>query len=176
MSPPTTDETIESPAKTPEIGSDEDELQMAVFGKLFAVNKVASDTANLHYHLRAYLALPGLAEHRYLQLPQYSLLRAFVRNAEILGLDPFLFYDDDALSPWTMSNSFSSPGRHTLNPTSTQLSTPHHPYLDVIAIPSLRDNMIVAALSDEQEDEICSDMHQKSFTVWGSQPWNAMCK
>ena len=174
MSPPTTDEASQSPAKTPVCELDEDAMQIAVFGKSFPVRKVGTETSDLDPYLRTYLALPGLAEHRYLQLPQYSLLRAFIRNADMLGLDPFLFSDDDALSPWTISNPYTPTRPHTLSPTPIQLCTPHHPYLDVIAIPSMRDNMIVAALSDEQEDEVCKDMHVDSFKVWGSQPWNAM--
>ena len=145
------------------------------------MRKVATETADIDPRVKTYLALSGLAEHRYLQLHQYSLFRAMVRNADMLGLDPFLFYDDDALSPWTDSNPFaiSAPYTaskpHTLCPTPIQLSTPHHPYLDVIAVPTMRDNMILAGLSDEQEDDVCKDLHRDSFTVWGAQPWNAMC-
>ena len=61
------------------------------------------------------------------------------------------------------------------SPTPIQLCTPHHPYLDVIAIPSMRDNIIIADMNDEQVDQLCEDMHTGAFTVWGSQPWNEMC-
>ena len=174
MSPPTTDEASQSPERIPVGQREEEDLQIAVLGKKFSMRKVATETSDLDPRLRNYFALPGLAEHRYLQLPQYSLLRAFIRNADMLGLDPFLFSDDDALSPWTVSNPYTPSRPHTLSPTPIQLYTPHHPYIDVIAIPSMRDNMVVAGLSDEQEDELCADMHVNSFSVWGAQPWNAM--
>ena len=151
-------------------------MQITVFGKAFPIRKVATETSDLDHRLRAYLTLPGLAEHRYLQLPQYSLFRAFIKNADMLGLDPYLFDDEDALSPWTVTNPYTPLRPHTLSPTPIQLCTPHHPYIDVIAIPSMRDNMIAAALSDEQEEEVCHDMHDRSFSVWGSQPWNGMGK
>lgn len=170
--------TNQSPKPTSVVVADveeDDDPQMSILGKFFSISKVASETAIFPERLRVYLSLPGLKEHRYLQLPQYSLLRAFIRNAETMGLDPFLLYDDDALSPWTVSSPFAMPGPHTLSPTLIQLHTAHHPYLDVIAVPSFRENIIVAILSDEQEDELCLDMHQDSFTVWGSQPWNARC-
>ncbi|KAL8764445.1 MAG: hypothetical protein Q9194_007085 [Teloschistes cf. exilis] len=123
---------------------------------------------------REFLASPGLAEHRFILLTQYSLLRAFVQNANLLALDPMLFADDNALSPWTLSNPYPSNGPHTLSPTVLQLSTDHHPYLDLLAPPSLRDSILLASLDDEQEEEICNDIHCGSFTVWGSQPWNSL--
>lgn len=122
----------------------------------------------------AFFSSPGLAEHRFILLTQYSLLRAFVQNANLLALDPNLFADDNALSPWTLSNPYPTNGPHTLSPTALQLSTDHHPYLDLLAPPSLRDSILLASLDDEQEEEICTDIHFDSFTVWGSQPWNSL--
>ena len=118
-------------------------------------------------------AAPGLSEHRYISLMEYSVLRAFVQNAGLLAIDLNLFLDDDALSPWTISNPYPAVTPHDLNPTPLQLSTPHHPYLDMIALPSLRDNVLLAAMTEEQEDQLCYDMHCGFFTIWGSQPWNA---
>lgn len=123
---------------------------------------------------QAFFASPGLAEHRFILLTQYSLLRAFVQNANLLALDPKLFADDNALSPWTLSNPYPTNGPHTLSPTTLQLSTDHHPYLDLLAPSSLRDSILLASLDDEQEEEMCNDIHCGSFTVWGSQPWNSL--
>ena len=148
---------------------------------MFPLREVAAQTAQIDPRIQSFLNHSGLAEHRYLQLQHYSLFRAMVRNADMLGLNPFLFYDDNALSPWTDSNPFAitepytTSKPHTLCPTPIQLSTPHHPYLDVIAVPTMRDNIILAGLSDDQEDDVCRDLHNDSFTVWGAQPWNAMC-
>lgn len=119
-------------------------------------------------------ATPGLAEHRYINLMEYSVLRAFLQNASLLAIDPVLFADDYALSPWTTSTPYPALAPHDLSPTLLQLSTPHHPYLDMIAPPSLRDNILLSVMTDEQEDQLCHEMHCDSFTIWGSQPWNAL--
>ena len=103
------------------------------------------------------------------------MIRAFVQNANMLALGPELFMDDDALSPWTFSNPYPTLAPHTLSPTILQLSTPHHPYLDVIASPSFRDNVLLTLLTEEQEEQLCFEMHRTGFTVWGSQPWNSIC-
>ena len=119
-------------------------------------------------------ATPGLSEHCYISLMEYSVLRAFVQNAGLLAIDPYLIADDDALSPWTISNPYPALMPHDLSPTLLQLSTPHHPYLDMIAPSSLRDNVLLSAMTEEQENQLCFDMHSGSFTIWGSQPWNAL--
>ncbi len=119
-------------------------------------------------------SMPGLFEHRFLRLTQYSLLRALVQNAAFLGLKFLFLMDDEALSPWTWSNPYSASSPHDLSPTTVQLSTPHHPYLDIIALPALRDNVLLACLDEETEEQLCYEVHLGSFTVWGSQPWNAM--
>ena len=124
--------------------------------------------------LRAYLSLPGLSEHHFMPLMQYSLLRAFMANATVVGIDMFLFADDASLSPWTNQNPFVSTAKasHTLTPSAVQLATPHHPYLDVLAPPSLRDNILLANLNDDEEERLCMTFHKGAFTIWGSQPWN----
>ncbi|KZF24498.1 hypothetical protein L228DRAFT_237422 [Xylona heveae TC161] len=119
----------------------------------------------------------GLAEHRFIRLAQYSLLRAFVSNAAILGLSPALLADDESISPWTISNPFkpaeyATEYPHTLRPTHIQLSTYHHPYIDLIASPNFRDNILLAMLTDEQEDQFCHDFSSDAVKIWGSQPWN----
>lgn len=124
--------------------------------------------------IRSILTTPGLAEHRYICLMEYSVLRAFLQNASSLALDPMVFADDSALSPWTIWNPGPAFAPHDLSPTLLQLSTPHHPYLDMIAPPSLRDNVLLSVITDEQEDQLCYEMHSNSFTIWGSQPWNAL--
>lgn len=68
----------------------------------------------------------------------------------------------------------SKPFLNTLAPTPIQLSTFHHPYIDVLASPQLRSNIVVARLDDDQEDAFCHALHADGFTVWGSQPWDPM--
>ena len=119
----------------------------------------------------------GLVEHRFIQLAQYSVLRAYLANASILSLKPTVFLEDDALSPYTLFNPFpalSAHQNHSLAPTQTQLSTFHHPFIDLIASPSFRDNILKATLDDELDEMLCMDLHSTGFTVWGSQPWHPM--
>ena len=120
----------------------------------------------------------GLVEHRFIHLTQYSVFRAYLANASLLSLPHSLLLDEDALSPYTVMHPFSAittPLTHTLSPTDIQLSTYHHPYVDVIASPSLRNNVLMASLDEEKEEALCMDLHCNGFTVWGSQPWNSMC-
>ena len=124
--------------------------------------------------IQSIFAIPGLAEHRYINLMEYSMLRAFLQNARLLAIDLVLLADDYALSPWTASHPYPAFTAHDLSPTPLQLSTPHHPYLDMIAPPSLRDRILLSVMTDEQEDQLCYDIHRESFTIWGSQPWNAL--
>lgn len=125
--------------------------------------------------IRAYLEASGLSEHHHISLTQYSLLRAFVANAQLLAIPFSLFEDDDSLSPWTLMHPYPAIGSHTLGPTPLQLCTPHHPFIDVIASPSLRDRIILDISDDETENQFCEDMHTETITVWGSQPWSPMC-
>ena len=130
--------------------------------------------ADVDNAIQSIASVPGLDEHRYISLMEYSLLRAFVGNAGLLGIDPRLFLDEDAISPWTTSSPYPALTPHDLSPTPLQLSTPHHPWLDVIGPPSLRNNIILSMMTEEQETQLCSDMHCGSFVIWGSQPWNAI--
>ncbi|MCJ1273495.1 hypothetical protein MMC21_001287 [Puttea exsequens] len=118
-------------------------------------------------------ATPGLSEHRFIHMTQYSLTRALVLNATILGLDRELLADDDAISPWTVAEPFPAKLENDLAPTAIQLSTPHHPYLDILTPRKLRDNIMLTLLDTSLEDSLCYDMHVGAFTVWGSQPWNS---
>ena len=122
----------------------------------------------------AFFSTPGLSEHRFLCLTQYSLIRAFVQNANILAIEPSSLLNDDALSPWTLANPYPTVAPHDLAPTPVQLCTPHHPYLDIIAPRGLRDNILLTLLDDDLEEQLCYELHLSSFTIWGSQPWNEM--
>lgn len=101
-------------------------------------------------------------------------MRALVQNAAFLALDFFFLMDDEALSPWNLSDPYPALSPHDLSPTTVQLATPHHPYLDIIPLPAFRNNVLLACLDEDLEDQLCYELHMNSFTVWGSQPWNAM--
>jgi len=129
---------------------------------------------SINSEVQSFLAQYALWEHRFFRLTEYSLLRAFVRNALLLAIDPALLATDESCSPWTLSNPYPTLAPHDLSPTPIQLCTPHHPYLDIIAPPSFRNNVLLAGLDEAVEDQLCYELHSDSFAVWGSQPWNAM--
>ncbi len=122
----------------------------------------------------AFFSTPGLSEHRFLCLTQYSLIRGLVQNANILAIEPSSLVNDDALSPWTLANPYPTVAPHDLTPTPVQLCTPHHPYLDIMAPRGLRDNILLTLMDDNLEEQLCYELHLNSFTIWGSQPWNEM--
>lgn len=134
---------------------------------------LASPRSDVDEVIQSIASIPGLAEHRYISLMEYSVLRAFVQNAGLLTMDPYIFLDEDAISPWTTASPYPTLTPHDLSPTPLQLSTAHHPWLDVIGPRSLRDKIILSRMTEEQETQLCYDMHCGSFVIWGSQPWNA---
>ena len=129
---------------------------------------------SIDLQVAAFFSTPGLCEHRFLCLTQYSLIRGLVENANILAIEPSSLVDDDAISPLTLTNPHPIVAPHDLAPTPVQLCTPHHPYLDIIAPRGLRDNILLSFVDDDLEDQLCYELHLSSFTIWGSQPWNAM--
>ena len=161
--------SIESPDPPPDIQDD-----IAAIPPPASLNIVAPLQDTIDDLIQSIFTTPGLSEHRYIRLTEYSVLRAYVQNAQLLAISPLIFADDDALSPWTTMNPYPALAPYDICPTPLQLSTPHHPYIDVVAPPLLRDNILLSALTDEQEEQLCFDMHFGTFTIWGSQPWNAL--
>lgn len=116
-----------------------------------------------------------------LHLIQFNFTRALMENTRVLGFTSDQLHDD-AISP------FSTPGALpfdferslplNLQPTMMQRSTPHHPWLDLLPDPHMRDNLIRAG-DFEEETQLCLDMkgHGSTHTgragiiVW-SDPWD----
>ena len=119
-----------------------------------------------------------------LGLNQLCITRSLITNIEILGLRASEMHDD-ALSPLCMAGTWhasrSVPNLPSdLTPTAIQRSVPHHPWLDLLPIPQLRDNLILAdAAGALDEYQLCHDMHGRNdsgtaFTgiiVW-KDPWD----
>ncbi|KAL4866550.1 hypothetical protein BDV12DRAFT_172663 [Aspergillus spectabilis] len=97
-----------------------------------------------------------------LGVKRVKFLRALYANIEILGYSATEMHDD-ALSQfgtagptkqWFRDTSLLPP---SLQPSTTQLNTPHHPWLDLIPISRMRDNLIAAG--DSYDDtRLCKDM------------------
>ncbi|KAI9737871.1 MAG: hypothetical protein M1834_009241 [Cirrosporium novae-zelandiae] len=134
-------------------------------------------------YIEVLMAIPAFSEHHFISLCKYSVLRAALNNLSVLGIDPWLMADDESISPLTVvtldeARATQSPPPPkfppALTPTAVQITTIHHPYIDILASPSLRNNILLAQLTDEQEDQLCYDLTSMGFTVWGSQPWDPM--
>ena len=124
---------------------------------------------------------PLPADHL-LTLVYYNVLRAFVSNTYLLGLEPDIMCHP-VPSSFTTNNREISTLRlpQDLYPTPLQKTKPHHPYIDIFPSAAVRDNLLRAG--DNFDDiELWKDVigvHQTGtpssktygMIVWG-EPWN----
>ena len=132
---------------------------------------------------RYYAADPCL-DHL-LTLTKFNVLRAVLGNLTALGLSIQEIDDGDAaLSPFNTTKIPISRHRDhhceksilpaSLQPTTTQPSVPHHPWLDCFPYSRMRDNLI-NALAGVDDCELCTDIMDPAngdvgLMVWGD-PW-----
>jgi hypothetical protein len=114
-----------------------------------------------------------------LGLTQLNLARALINNTEILGYQSILMHNE-ALSPFCIAGP-SLAGNElmslpiSLRPTALQLSTPHHPWLDLFPSPQMRDNLIVLEpLVDEYGlcEDLCISMEGTAGILVWKDPWD----
>ena len=117
-------------------------------------------------------------------LSQFNFIRALWANVEVLGLSSSQMSDDDAPSPFNVPSSRRAEPSAALElrlpaglrPTNLQRATLHHPWIDLLPIPEMRDNMFRRGFDSFDEEELCHDMrgrvHQDpGVLVWGD-PWD----
>ncbi|KAK0122065.1 hypothetical protein ONS95_010329 [Cadophora gregata] len=95
-----------------------------------------------------------------LTLIQFNVFRALVNNTFAMGFS-FDWLSVEAQSPFNIAPPaiFDSLTQYppNLRPTALQISTPHHPWIDLFPFPALRDNML--ALEEDYEDgDLCYDL------------------
>jgi hypothetical protein len=119
---------------------------------------------------------PLPADHL-LTLVRYNLYRACASNALSLGLDPRAMHDDIPSPFVNLANYSSLTQPPSLRPTEMQLTTDHHPYIDLFPFARMRDNLLAAGNMFD-DDELCADLGGKNSTeehtgliVWG-EPWD----
>ncbi|KAL0933837.1 uncharacterized protein CTRU02_210636 [Colletotrichum truncatum] len=96
-----------------------------------------------------------------LPLVQFNLFRGLMENMKILGITMPMVCDEDSLSPFGTDPSYNSSSFWNvpvyLRPTETQLTIEHHPWLDFLPLPRMRDNLIKAD-GNYDDEELCLDM------------------
>jgi hypothetical protein len=112
---------------------------------------------------------PFSADHL-LTLSHFNLLRGTTALIILVGCDPENM-GDDIISPFVDLPGFPSrlPADlpPTLHPTALQKSMPHHPEIDVLPFPKVRDNMLLGA-GTYDDYELCRDifgLHPTSTSI-----------
>lgn len=113
-----------------------------------------------------------------LTLVQFNVIRAYFSNASALGfgLDWLL---PDAESPFSAQGVVARPeiSARDLRPSILQQTVLHHPWIDMLPVPNIRDNLLRAE-GTYDEDDLCNDLvdfdgicHEMTgLIIWG-QPW-----
>jgi hypothetical protein len=120
-----------------------------------------------------------------LVLVKFNVFRALFSNGRMLGFSTAEeYFDDDAISSFARpvenkSSSLTLPKLPlALRPTQIQLQISHHPSLDLLPDPRMRDNFIRAS-GTYDEDELCADLlgmfscskGRSGLIIWG-EPWD----
>ncbi|ETS75786.1 hypothetical protein PFICI_12730 [Pestalotiopsis fici W106-1] len=140
--------------------------------------------------LQAALARWSLNAPHLNDLPTIARLNVFdalVRNSMVLQIPAEFLESDDGVSLFNVHQPYSSGPSpiypNDLAPTSLQMTVPHHPWVDLLPIPALRDNILRCVETGDYDEDflcngICCDMLTTDWTgtgqliIWG-EPWNA---
>lgn len=116
-----------------------------------------------------------------ISLSRLNVHKAINENIRAVGMTSQWMQSDDSISIFNLSQpGFSIEGiPHCLRPSFIQLRVPHHPWLDFFPFPRMRDCMILAGDSFDDED-LCHDLMAfwdtrntaATLLVWG-QSWDA---
>lgn len=117
-----------------------------------------------------------------IQLTTISFVAACVANASMLGLSLETLWDKTTQSPFYQAQVANEPCgaanagqfahlKPLLRPSTTQLTHPHHPYLDILPFPAFR-NRIIQLLQIQpppfDPDQLCRDLRSDGLICWGS--------
>lgn len=117
-------------------------------------------------------------------LYQFNFIRALFANVDVLGLSSDQM-SDDAISPFNSVNPEQTVSLATrfsrlpipLRPTPLQCTTEHHPWIDLLPHPQLRDNLFKRGFDSFDEDEFCHNLrgaipgYEPGVLVWRA-PWD----
>ncbi|MCJ1398394.1 hypothetical protein MMC11_001592 [Xylographa trunciseda] len=118
-----------------------------------------------------------------IRIKQLCALAAVRCNAESLGITFAQLCDEDSDSPFHDTSSVAQYADNTacatrfqhvspdLRPIAAQLRYRHHPWIDTIPSPTLRQRLIQCISSDPpmvDEDDFCLDLQKDGLVCWGS--------
>ncbi|KAE8443905.1 hypothetical protein EG329_001215 [Mollisiaceae sp. DMI_Dod_QoI] len=122
-----------------------------------------------------------------LVLIKFNIFRALSNNSLILGFPIELTMEDDALSPFTPLSEDEDRLKRpeilsklpaALRPTVLQSQVPHHPWIDLLPVPRMRDNLILAENTYDEYflcESLCGLINSPNsttgFIIWGD-PWD----
>ncbi|KAH8810669.1 hypothetical protein F5884DRAFT_670350 [Xylogone sp. PMI_703] len=136
----------------------------------------------------------SLSNSHLLSLLQFNVLQGFEKILDILGVPPGQIVDDDAVSPFNsgMTGPSTSSGElvpcfpKALSPSVLQKTVSHHPWVDILPFPQMRDNVLRIKLKENagvdvpefDEEELCQWMvglypqqGEGGLVLWG-EPWD----
>jgi Domain of unknown function (DUF3425) len=118
----------------------------------------------------------------YIRIKQLSAVTAIRCNAEILGITFEQLCNEDTVSP--LHDISATEGTENavcaarfqqvswdLRPTAAQIRHRHHPWIDTLPSPTLRQRLIECISSDPpvvDEDDFCQDLENDGLICWGS--------
>lgn len=117
-----------------------------------------------------------------LSLVQFNVTRSLVANAQILGYTSQLMARS-AQSPFTAlkysDQNLPQGLPASLRPTVLQCTVPHHPWIDLLPVSELRDNLLRRSEDTYDAVELCRDLRgfqlvrcgRGGMVVWGD-PWD----
>lgn len=117
-----------------------------------------------------------------LVLIKFNVFRALISNTRDIGISDKESMDDDALSPYSSNpcspSTFIRPTPASLQPTQLQRQICHHPWIDALPIPGMRDNLLLA--SDAYDEfQLCADLlgiynesADRSGMIVSGDPWD----
>ncbi|KAH8703079.1 hypothetical protein BGW36DRAFT_287711, partial [Talaromyces proteolyticus] len=114
----------------------------------------------LHDNLCLGLARGSPTADLILSVTQFNIIRAVISNIATMGMSTEEMGNDDTLSPWNMKNPWKldlATLPPTLRPTELQKLIPHHPWIDPLPLPSVRDALL-RRMDDYDDTELCNDM------------------
>jgi hypothetical protein len=110
-----------------------------------------------------------------IQLTTMSFVTACFANAAMIGISPEALWDPTSQSPFyqmqTTNTKTLAHVKHLLQPSSTQLDNPHHPYLDILPFPAFRNRTIqLLQIQPPPFDpaQLCQDLKNDGIICWGS--------